>query len=94
VPVKFSFDVGEHDIDFSFNQFWGNLSIAVDGVPRKRDFRIASLQLVKRYELTVGETGRHAVVIEKERKRMFAGFRKQKYRVFIDGQLAQEHEGY
>jgi hypothetical protein len=63
-------------------------------VPRQRDFRIASVRLVKRYELTVGDREAHSVVIEKERKLFFAGFRKQKYRVLIDGRLVQEHEGY
>ncbi|TDC98308.1 hypothetical protein E1292_35505 [Nonomuraea deserti] len=35
----------QHRVGFSFNQFWGNVSIAVDGVAVKRDFRLASMRL-------------------------------------------------
>ena len=95
--MRFSFEVGEkerHRVDFSFNQFWGNLNISVDGVAVQRDFRLLSLQLVKRYEFTVGQQELHQIAIEKERKLLFAGLRKQKYRVFVDGQLTEEHEGF
>lgn len=95
--MKFSFDVGQqerHRVDFSFNQFFGNLSIHVDGVAVRLDFRFLSLNLVKRYEFPVGQQERHHVVIEHERKLLFAGFRPQKYRVFVDGQPVAQHEGF
>ncbi|NBE92420.1 hypothetical protein FE391_03370 [Nonomuraea sp. KC401] len=91
--MKLSFTVGEaeqHRVDFSFNQFWGNLSIAVDGVSVKRDLRLASLQLVKGCELTVGHRERHAATIEKRRERLSAGFRPQHHRVLVDGRVILE----
>jgi hypothetical protein len=94
--MNFSFEVGvneQHRIDFSFDQFMGNLEIKVDGQTMIRDFRTFSLKLTKRYELTVGIKEQHSVVIEKKRKLFLAGVRPQQYRVFIDGQLVQIYEG-
>ena len=94
--MQFSFTLGEHEqhrIDFSFDQFIGNLEITVDGQTVIKDFRMFSLKLTKRYELTVGVNEKHHLVIEKKRKLFLAGVRPQQYRVFIDGQLAQTYEG-
>ena len=94
--MKFSFLVGiqeQHQIDFSFDQVIGNLEIRVDGEPLVKDFRMLSLKLTKRYEFTVGAQEQHHIAIEKKRKLFLAGFRPQQYRVFIDGQLVQTHEG-
>ena len=95
--MKFTFQVGEgekHQVTFHFNQLVGNLKITVDQKPVVRDFRIASLKLVKTYAFPVGNAERHNVRIEKERKLLLAGFRKQRYRVFVDDALVQEHEGF
>jgi hypothetical protein len=94
--MQFSFNVGvneKHRVDFSFDQFIGNLEIRIDGQPGLKDFRMFSLSLTKRYEFTVGVSEPHAVVIEKKRKLFLAGFRPQQYRIFIDGQLVQTYEG-
>ena len=94
--MKFSFLVGiqeQHQIDFSFDQVIGNLEIRVDGEPLVKDFRMLSLKLTKRYEFTVGKQEQHQVAIEKKRKLFLAGFRPQQYRIFVDGQLVQTHEG-
>jgi len=94
--MKFSFLVGvqeQHRVDFSFDQFAGNLEILLDGGPLVRDFRMLSLRLTKRYEFTVGVQERHHIAIEKRRKLFLAGFQPQKYRIFIDGQLVQTYEG-
>jgi hypothetical protein len=94
--MKFSFTVGineQHRVDFSFDQFIGNLEIKVDGQTAVKDFRIASLKLTKRYELVVGAAEKHQVVIEKKRKLFLAGMRTQRYRVFVDGKLVETHEG-
>jgi len=94
--VQFSFRVGiqePHQVDFSFDQFAGNLEIRVDGEPLVKDFRMLSLRLTKRYEFTVGSREIHQIAIEKKRKLFLAGFRPQRYRIFIDGQLAQTYEG-
>ncbi len=85
--MKFSFMVGvreQHRVDFSFDQFAGNLEILVDGQPLIKDFRMLSLKLTKRYQFTVGVEEQHSIAIEKERKLLLAGFRPQKYRIFID----------
>ena len=94
--MQFGFTVGageQHRVEFSFDQFAGNLEIKVDGQPVVKDFRMLSLFLTKRYELTVGVQEQHQIIIEKKRKLFLAGFRPQRYRIFIDGQLAQTYEG-
>ena len=94
--MQFSFRVGvqeQHQVDFSFDQFIGNLEIRVDGRPLVKDFRMLSLRLTKRYEFTVGTHEQHHIAIEKKRKLFLAGFRPQQYRIFVDGQLVQTHEG-
>jgi FAIM1 (Fas apoptotic inhibitory molecule) protein len=94
--MKFSFSVGErekHQVDFSFDRFSGSLVILVDGSPAVKDLRMFSLNLVKKYEFTVGQQEQHKVRIEKHRKLLLAGLRKQKYRVFVDGKLVQNYEG-
>jgi len=94
--MQFSFNVGvneKHRVDFSFDQFIGNLQILVDGQTAVKDFRMFSLSLTKRYEFSVGEQERHDVVIEKKRKLFLAGLRPQSYKIFIDGKLVERHEG-
>jgi len=94
--MQFSFNVGvseKHQVDFSFDQFAGNLEIRVDGQPAEKDFRMFSVSLTKRYEFTVGNQERHDIIIEKKRKLFLAGLRPQQYRIFIDGQLVQTYEG-
>ena len=94
--MQFSFTVGvneKHQVDFSFDQFIGNVEIRVDGQPAVKDFRMLSLKLTKRYELTVGVNEKHHIAIEKRRKLFLAGLRPQQYRIFIDGNLAQTYEG-
>ncbi|HYT48813.1 MAG TPA: hypothetical protein VEL78_00375 [Pyrinomonadaceae bacterium] len=94
--MQFSFIVGaqeKHQVDFSFDQFIGNVEIRIDGQPAIKDFRMLSLSLTKRYEFSVGINERHHVAIEKKRKLFLAGFRPQQYRILIDGQLVQTYEG-
>jgi FAIM1 (Fas apoptotic inhibitory molecule) protein len=94
--MQFSFMVGvqeQHQVDFSFDQFIGNLEIRVDGQPLIKDFRMLSLKLTKRYEFTVGKQEQHQIAIEKKRKLFLAGLRPQQYSIFIDGQLVQTYEG-
>ena len=94
--MQFSFIVGtdeKHQVDFSFDQFMGNLEIRIDGQPAVKDFRMLSVRLTKRYEFEVGNEERHQVAIEKKRKLFLAGLRPQQYRIFIDGNLVQTYEG-
>jgi hypothetical protein len=88
-----SFEVGDterHQVLFSFNKFWGNLAITVDGANIVRTVRLASVDLVKRYEFVVGTTEQHHVRIEKHRQRMLAGFRPQPVYAYVDGHLVAE----
>jgi hypothetical protein len=94
--MQFSFNVGvneKHRVDFSFDQFMGNVEIKVDGQATVKELRLFSLSLIKRYEFTVGVAEQHAVVIEKKRKLFLAGLRPQNYRIFVDGHLVQTYEG-
>ena len=94
--MNFSFRIGvteQHQIDFSFDQFMGDLEIKIDGQPLIKDFRMFSLKLSKRYEFEVGVNEKHQVAIEKKRKLFLAGLRPQQYNIFVDGQLVQTYEG-
>ena len=92
----FSFEVGFHEkhvVTVDYNQMVGLLSISVDNREVINDLRMFSLSLTKTYDFYVGVNERHAVRIEKIRKLFLAGLRKQKWRVYIDGQLMSEQEG-
>lgn len=95
--MYFSFEVGiqeKHFVVVDYNQMVGLMSILVDNRQVVSELRMFSLSLVKSYDFIVGVNERHAVRVEKERKLFMAGLRKQKYRVYIDGQLVQQHEGF
>lgn len=87
VDVSFEFEVGEsekHLVDFTWGQWWGDARISVDGREVLRERHPFGLKTVKRYEVTVGESETHEVVIEKTRPLLVAGFRKQAFRAFVD----------
>ena len=90
---QLTFDVGameRHRVVFSFDKFFGRLVITVDGVPVTDELRLISASLVKQYRFVVGMNERHEVLIEKHRKLLFAGFRPQLCRAFVDGRLVAE----
>jgi hypothetical protein len=94
--MQFQFEVGaaeKHQVEFYFNQFWGNLHIKVDGNKIIKKLIIFSFSLVRRYRFTVGEKEQHEVLIEKHRPLFMAGFRPSLYKVFVDGALALEKKG-
>lgn len=85
-----SFDVGaeeRHTVVFSFDKFWGGLSITVDGHDVVRTVRIASVRTVQRYNFVVGVQEQHYVTIEHHRKVLFAGLRDQPVHAYVDGVL-------
>jgi len=53
----------------------------------------AALQLIRGWEFEVGGEEPHAVRIEKERPVILAALRPHTYRLFIDGQFANEYRG-
>jgi len=97
VRLEFSFPVGvaeQHIVHFSFDQVWGSPSIKVDEKPVIRDWRFIEFSLTKEYRFTVGMNERPEMVIVTERPLVLAGFRRQKCRVIVDGQMAGEYSSY
>ena len=91
--MQLEFEVGQaekHRVVFSFNKFWGNLAITVDGSPVVRDLRTFSVSLTKTYELTIGDRETHEVRIEKDRALVLAGARRQPIRAYVDDVLTAE----
>jgi hypothetical protein len=90
---QFEIDVGTseiHRIEFRFNQSIGNLRISVDKRPIIRRFEMLSVSTTKRYSFNVGNEERHAVIIEKTRRRAMGGFLPQICTVFVDGSKVAE----
>lgn len=93
--MKFTVEIGEEEkqvISYSFNKFWGNVKITVNGKKIKSDFRLYSLDLSKVYEFNVGLKEKHEIKIEKIRPQFNAGFRSNTYRIFVDGELLKEYK--
>ncbi len=91
--MKFIVEIGNEEkqvIDYSFNKFWGNVKITVNGKKIKSDFRLYSVDLTKTYEFAVGVDEKHLIKIEKIRPLSLAGFRSNTYRIFVDDQLFKE----
>lgn len=96
VLMQISFIVGEqeqHVVFFSWDQFWGRLTITVDGNSVVDTVRTYSVSRVKAYEFEVGSTERHRVRIEKHRAAMFAGFRPQPVFAYVDDMLVAQTDG-
>ena len=88
-----SFEVGvseRHAVVFSFDKFWGRLSITVDGVDVVNTVRLASFDLVKSWDFVVGVQEQHVVHVEKHRKALLAGFRPQPVYAYVDGVLVAQ----
>jgi hypothetical protein len=100
--MKFKLEVGDQEksqIEFSRNFFTGSMQTFVDGRRVAHESALSprtqfSFRRKRRYEFAVGKTETHRVVIEKERPLLLAGFRKQTYRVFVDGQVVHQQTGY
>lgn len=95
--MKISFEVGtseKHQVEFYFNQVWGNLYISIDGQKIMKGFEIIDFEFTKKFNILVGVDEKHYVSIEQERCKVFGGLRKQKYRVFIDKVKIKELHGY
>jgi hypothetical protein len=94
--LEFQFEVGEaerHEVGFRFNRSLGPLTISVDDEPVVRKFKIFSASTTERYELSVGETERHDVVIEKRRRGFFAGFSPQECVAYVDEREVGRYSG-
>jgi hypothetical protein len=91
--MELGFVVGyqeRHQVVWSFNKFWGVARIYVDGVQVLRKIEMFSVKLVKEYQIQVGQNETHVVMVTKERKLFYGGFRPQICRVFVDGVFIME----
>jgi hypothetical protein len=96
LDIDFAFDVGEkekHRVAFHWGQLFGRVRITVDFVKVLEENHAVSLgsSPTRKFELSVGEIEVHAVRIEKTRKRVLGGARKQTCRAYIDGELVGEY---
>ena len=92
LDVAFEFNVGvveSHQVSFNWRQVWGKASICVDGEEVLRENHFFGVKKTKVYKTTVGVSEFHAVVIETTI--IAGGFRKQRFRVFVDEVLLAEH---
>ena len=100
--MKIKLQVGDKEtsrIDFTRDPLSGGLQILADGrlVVERAAYSLAasfSFGRVRRYEFAVGRVEKHQVVVEHEFPPFLAGFRRQTYRFFTDGQLVLERHGY
>lgn len=86
--LKFSFAVGhdeQHRVTFEWQQTWGDATAWVDGQIVLKEQHPFGFKRVRRYEFSVGDSERHAVVVEKILRRFGRGLAKQDFRVLVDG---------
>jgi Fas apoptotic inhibitory molecule (FAIM1) len=99
--MNFTIEIGDKEkskVEFSHDSFTGSLEILVNGQRVLHQNWLSpatyfSLTLKRHYKFKVGKVEKHKVVIEKERPLLFAPFRPQTYRVFVDGQQVHEQSG-
>lgn len=94
--MQLTFTVGTHEphtVVYSWDQFWGRLSITVDGQNVVDTVKMFSVSLVTKYEFEVGSAERHRVRIEKHRAAFFAGFRPQPIFAYVDDVLVAQSVG-
>ena len=65
-------------------------------VPDEEKWNLGGLeiQLVERWCFDIGAEERRQICIEKERERLFAAFRPQTYRIYVDREMIQTQRGY
>jgi len=83
-------DDEQHVVDFHWDQTWGKVRVCVDGVEVLKDRVLGGIKTTRRWELSVGESEVHDVLIEKRAPRFFGGLQRQEVKVFVDGDLVSE----
>lgn len=100
--MEFTFGIGDQEkcrVEFCRNSFTGRIAVTVNGEelslqsPWSPSTHV-TFKLVKRYEFTVGKKEKHQIMIEHRRPLFLAGLRRQKYTVYVDGELLEEHYGF
>ena len=94
--MEITIDLEGQPLVFRRSSFTGSASLTVGGVDHLLQSGLDpgthfSFDLVQRWQCQIAS---HLVVIEKERPRLFAGFRPQTFRILVDGQLVTERRGY
>jgi hypothetical protein len=94
--MRITIDIDGQPVEFQRNWFTGSTTLRVAGAEQQLQDPLDpsthfALRLTQRWQCRVAS---HAVVIEKQRPRMFAGFRPQTYRILVDGKLVAEQTGY
>ncbi len=96
LDIDFAIEVGEqekHQVAFHWGQFFGHVRITVDETPvvkKNQPFTLRTPR-TRKFEFSVGQAEIHDVVIEKTRKRVLGGARKQECKVLIDGVVVGEY---
>jgi len=86
--MDFTFAVGTqevHEVHYHFNQWFGRVTITVDGEDWASRWRMFTVKVTQRFEFEVGDTEKHDVVIEKTRKAFLGGVQDQRCEVSVDG---------
>jgi hypothetical protein len=94
--MRITIDLEGTPVEFSRNSFTGAAKLRVAGVDQPLQNPLNptthfSLSLVQRWQCQVNS---HVVIVEKQRPRLFAGFRPQTFRILVDDKLVIERHGY
>jgi hypothetical protein len=100
--MRFTLEVGDKEkitVEYYRNWFTGSMQILVDGHRVAHDSPLSAsthmnYTLKSIYEIQMSKPEQHKVTIERVRPLLFGGVRPNRYRVFVDGQLALEQKGY
>ena len=100
--MRFAFEIGDREkawVEFYRDPWTGTTWIAADGeqvdvADPAHPSTHFNFRWVRRYTFDVGEAERHEITIEQERPVLLGGLRPNEYRVFVDGRMTEEHDGY
>ena len=92
MPEVLRFPVGVHEqywVQVYFDKFMGGFRITVDGAAVVDETQLFG-GLTKDWPFVVGVTEQHQVIVRKQRKLLFAGFRPQRVIGIVDGAAVAE----
>jgi hypothetical protein len=94
--VELRFSVDGDRIELSRNAFTGRCTLNTGTEDKVLDspwnpLTHFSFRLKKQRHCSIKG---HDIIIEKKRSLFFSGFRPQTYRIFVDGELVQERQGF
>jgi hypothetical protein len=92
--VDFEIEVGvseKHRVGFHWNQFWGVVRIDVDSIQVLRKLSFIARQASRRYEVSVGSSEVHKVVVERTKTPLYGSLEQQAFRVFVDDRFVGDY---